>query len=226
MTGYIVYLSFFFFYRRFIGTFLTEHLGLALGCLSYSLLWMSLQTHRKSFLFTGFLLLSLALNVRVGALFILPTLAVWAGCNWNRLGRFSWKGFAVICLTIGLGFFLNALTLGIVGKSGASQGNFSYTLYGLVHDGDWTQVRQDHPELLNLPAVERHQAIYELAFATITSQPSSLVKGAARAYRDFFFSINGPYSFVFFALQRSIIKYLPDAGVSPPSDFLSIWQIS
>jgi hypothetical protein len=224
VSGYIVFLALFLFYRRFIGTFLTEPLGLALGCLGCTLLWLSLRTQRKSFLVSAFLLLSLALNVRVGALFILPTLAVWAGWNWNRLDRFSWKGLAVICLTIVLMFGLNALTLVNVGKSGASQGNFSYTLYGLVHGGDWTQVRKDHPELSKLPEVERHQAIYERAFATIISQPSTLVKGAARAYRDFFFSINGPYSFVFFALQRSIIKYLPDAGVSPSSDFLSIWQ--
>jgi hypothetical protein len=224
VSGYLVFLALLLFYRRFIGIFLTEHLGLALGCLGCSLLWWSLHRHRKSFLVCGLLLLSLALNVRVGALFVLPALAVWAGWNWEPLRRFSWKGFAVICLTIGLGFGLNALTLQTVGKAGASQGNFSYTLYGLVHGGDWTQVGQDHPELLNLPEVERHQAIYERAFATIISQPSSLLKGAVRAYRDFFFSTNGPYSFVFFALQRSIITYPPDTGMLPPFDFLSISQ--
>lgn len=224
VSGYVVFLALFLFYRRFVGTFLTEHLGLALGCLGCTLLWLSLHKHRKSFIVAGLFILSLALNVRVGAFFILPALAVWAGWNWNIRGRFSWRGLTVICLAIGLGFGLNALTLRTVGQPGASQGNFSYTLYGLVHGGDWTQVRQDHPEILNLPEVERHQAIYDLAFATIVSQPSSLLKGAARAYRDFFFSTNGPYSFVFFSLQRSILTYPPGHDVLPLSDFLSIWQ--
>jgi hypothetical protein len=224
VSGYMAFLALFLFYRRFIGTFLTEHLGIAFGCLGCGLLWCSLHKNRKSFLVAGLFLLTLALNIRVGALFILPTLAVWAGWSWNPSRCFSWKGLTVICLSIGLGFGLNALTLRTVGQPGASQGNFSYVLYGLVNGGDWTQARKDHPELLNLPEVERHQAIYDRAFAKIISKPSSLVKGAARAYRDFFLSMNGPYSFVFFALQRSILTYPPDAGISLPPDFLSIWQ--
>jgi hypothetical protein len=224
VAGYVVFLTLFLFYRRFVGTFLTEHLGLVLGCLGFVLLWISLSEHRTSLVAAGLLMLTLALNARAGAFFILPALALWAGWNWRGEGLFSLKTCAIACLAIMLGFGLNSFVLRTVGHPEASMGNFSYTLYGLVHGGDWTLALEDHPELTVLPAEQRHQAIYDLAQARIVSQPTSLLLGAAKAYNAFFFSSQGPYSFVFFSLQRSILKYPLDQVHLSTADLPALWR--
>jgi hypothetical protein len=205
-VGYVVFLGLFLFYRRFIGTFLTEHLGLALGCLACMLLLQALHEQRRSFFYAGLLLLTLALNVRAGAFFILPCLVLWAGWHWREQKIFSFKVSILALIALIGGFAANSLALHSIGQTEASQGNFSYTLYGLVHGGDWTLVMEEHPELLLLPEIERHQAIYDLAWHTIASEPGTLLYGAARAYRAFFGTTHGPYSFVLFALQQNMLS--------------------
>jgi hypothetical protein len=212
-VGYIIFLSLFLFYRRFVGTFLTEHLGLALGCLACMLLMQAVHEHRRSLVYGGLLLLTLALNARAGAFFLLPCLALWAGWHWRGQQRFSFKVCSLATIALLSGFAVNSLALHSLGQREASQGNFSYTLYGLVHGGNWTLVLEEHPELLVLPEIERHQAIYDLAWHKISSEPSSVLRGAARAYRAFFGSIQGPYSFVFFALQHNMLTQT--AGEAP-----------
>jgi hypothetical protein len=65
-----------------------------------------------------------------------------------------------------------------------------------LHGGTWTQVYSDHPELLPLTDIEKNNRIYELSFKKLREQPTSLIKGAARAYRSFFISPIGSYSFI------------------------------
>ncbi|MGR0480649.1 MAG: hypothetical protein ACTFAL_04395 [Candidatus Electronema sp. V4] len=212
-AGCLFFCGFFFFYRRFIGTFLTEHLGLALGCFGFLLVLRSLDRQRKSLFLAGLLLLTLALNVRAGAFFILPTLLLWAGRHWRQAARFSFTAAGLAVLAIGLGFALNSAALHLVGQEGAGQGNFSFTLYGLVHGGDWTLVKQQHPEILKLEEVERHKAIYKLAWAKIAAEPVSLLRGAMRAWAAFSGISQGPYSFVLFSLQQSFLDR-PAAGAA------------
>lgn len=204
-AGWLLFCGLFCFYRRFIGTFLTEHLGLALGCFAFLLLLRSLAERRQALCFAGLLLLTLALNVRAGAFFILPALALWAGRHWRQAARFSFTAAGLAALAVSLGFALNSSALHLVGQDGAGQGNFSFTLYGLVHGGDWTLVKEQHPEVLKLEEVERHKAIYQLALAKIAAEPSSLLRGAGRAWAAFASISNGPYSYMLFSLQQSFL---------------------
>lgn len=210
-VGWLLFCGLFCFYRRFIGTFLTEHLGLALGCFAFLLLLRSLAERRQALCFAGLLLLTLALNVRAGAFFILPALVLWAGRHWRQTARFSFTAAGLAALAISLGFALNSSALHLVGQDGAGQGNFSFTLYGLVHGGDWTLVKTQHPEVLKLEEVERHKAIYQLALAKIAAEPVSLLRGATQAWAAFFGISQGPYSFVLFSLQQSFLDR-PAAG--------------
>ena len=205
-TGYLMSLGLLLFYRRFIGTCLSEHVGLALGCLAFALLWRSARHARLVPALAGIFVLTLALNARAGAFFVLPALALWTG--WVRRGaaRFSVVACVAGCIAAGSGFALNSFVLHAAGTPGAAMGNFSYTLYGLVHGGDWTKVLQDHPEVRSLPEIERNRAIYDLALRRISDRPLSLASGTGRAYRSFFLSSSGPFSFLLFALQRSDLQ--------------------
>lgn len=207
IAGYVVFLSLFLFYRRFIGTWLTEHMGLALGCIAFTLVWRSAHATRQSLIaaLSGIFMLVLALCTRAGAFLILPALALWAGWAWRKNTQFSVRTFLLACVAITAGFALNAAVLYSIGNPGkAPMGNFPYVLYGLAHGGNWTKVLTDHPELQLLEEIDRNKTIYNLALKAIEDRPFSLLEGAVRAYRQMLFSTEGSYSFVFFGLQRSI----------------------
>ncbi|OGV65315.1 MAG: hypothetical protein A2283_05890 [Lentisphaerae bacterium RIFOXYA12_FULL_48_11] len=206
LAGYVMFLSLFLFYRRIIGTTLGEHLGLMLGCIGFAYMWRSVRFDQKSFALAGVFILSLALNARSGAFFILPVLAIWAGFAWRDQLRFSIKMFVYMCLALSCGFVMNTIVLRTIGQSGANQGNFSYILYGLAHGGDWAHVYQDIPELQSMSEQERNSAIYTLARKEIIKKPLRLVVGVCRTYQYFFFSSEGCFSFVNFALQKSLIQ--------------------
>lgn len=198
-SAWIVHLLLFLFYRNFIGTTLSEQIGFFLGCLAFSLLWKSIdeteQVNNSAFLI-GLFTLSLGLLARAGTFFILPTLTLWYATQGRENKSQKIKKFLLSCCIVLLAFGSNRLILQTVGVSQAAFGNFSHTLYGLVHGGDWTQATSDHPEILSMTEVEKNKYIYNLAIERIREQPPSLVKGAFRAYRSFFLSSRGAYSFV------------------------------
>lgn len=205
-AAYIMFIGLLLFYQRIIGTGLHEHLGLLLACISFAYIWRSAQSHLLTFALVGIFVLSLSLNARAGAFFILPLLAIWAGYAWKESSRFSFKVFVYACLAFSAGFVLNGTVLYSIGQPSAHQGNFSYMLYGLAHGGDWARVYRDIPELKSLPEQERNRAIYDLARKQMLKNPSSAASGIIKAYRSFFLSTEGAYSFVNFALQRSIVQ--------------------
>jgi len=206
-AGYVMFLSLFLFYRRFIGTALTEHMGLTLGCLAFALLWYSAHAARKplSQALAGIFVLTLALSARAAAFFVLPSLAVWAGWTWRGSTRYSFRAFLRVCVVAGAGLALNLLVIHFVGTPGSSSmGNFPYVLYGLVHGGNWEKALEDHPELRRLPELDRNKAIYDFALKGLAERPLSLAEGALGACGQMLFSSEGAYSFVCFGLQRSV----------------------
>ncbi len=208
-AAYVMFVGLLLFYQRIIGTGLHEHLGLMLACIAFAYIWRSAQLHLLTFALAGIFVLSLSLNARAGAFFILPMLAIWAGFAWRESSRFSFKVFASACLAFIAGFVLNGVVLYSIGQPSAHQGNFSYMLYGLAHGGDWSRVYRDIPELKSLTEQERNRTIYALARKQMEDNPSGVARGILKAYRSFFLSTEGAYSFVNFALQRSILQLTP-----------------
>lgn len=207
MAGYVMFLALLLFYRRFIGTALTEHLGLAFGCVAFALLWRSAYATKRPLwqAMAGIFVLALGLFARAGAFFVLPALVAWTGWAWRGIGRFSLKILVLGFAAVGAAYALNLAVLNSVGYPRASStGNFPYVLYGLAHGGTWSKVFTDHPEVRLLPEIERNKAIYDLATRRISEKPFSLVEGALKAIRQMLVSYEGTYSFVFFALQRSV----------------------
>lgn len=204
-AGYLLFLGLFLYYRRFIGTTLSENLGLTLGCLGFAIIWRAARTGRRNLVPIGLVILTLAMNARAGAFFALPALALWAGIEWRGERRFSARTFVQALAAIAAGFALNWCVLNRLGQTEGYQGNFCYVAYGLTHGGDWTLVNEQHPEVKEIPAMERSQKIYSMAFQRFREKPWILASSIAAAYKDFLFSPMGAYSFVNIAMSRSIL---------------------
>jgi hypothetical protein len=176
----------FLFYRRYIGWTSTEHLGLALGAVGFAILWRGAWQRQINYCLLGILLLTLGLNARAGALFILPFIILWGAWSFQRTAHVSWRFLIGGASAVLLGFILNSILLKIIGSpQGMAFSNFSYTLYGLIVGGNWTQVRVDHPELKALGEPELSRRIYALAFEALRAHPLSLVTGSLRAWKQF-----------------------------------------
>jgi hypothetical protein len=191
----------FLYYRRFIGTTLTEHLGLALGLMAFGCLVRGVRDRSRLLISGGMFLLALALNARAGAFFILPLLILWFAHLEATPGRIiSWKWLAVLVVAVAAGFAANLVILLLMGGRGAAAfSNFAYTFYGLVYGGDWTLAAVQHPELAPLSANVHAAAIFSLALQHVLDQPISLLLGAIKAWAVFL-----PTVYIFAASHHSM----------------------
>lgn len=180
-------ITIFLYYRRFVGTALTEQLGLAYGMIAFGLLLRGYCSENKWLIAGGIFVLSLGLNARAGPFLILLMLVLLAARGDSaRAGVVSWRALFELSVVVALGFFLNQLLLILLqGDRTASFSNFSHTFYGLVFGGDWTLAFKQHPELALLSAKEQPTAIMGLALQHLIDHPSSLVAGAIKAWMVF-----------------------------------------
>jgi hypothetical protein len=185
ITLWIVFL----FARRFTGTTMTETLGLSLGALGLAFFLQGIYRYHLSRLLTGLFILSLALNVRAGAFFILPVLILWIGWLFRSPKSYGWKAAGLAILMVVGAFGINSLVLAIIGVPGGMLfGNFSESLYGLAAGGErWAEVYNRHPEILQLPETLKYQTIYRLSFDLILANPMNLVQGMLHQW-DLLFS--------------------------------------
>jgi|GEM_PF-1512800 len=192
-AGILMLISLFMFYRRYIGSTLTEHLGLTLGCLAFALICRASVTRRWGPALLGLFLLSLGLNARAGPFLILPASVVWAAWTFRARHRSVLPTLAIGGAVVLLGFVLNRVLLQVAGIPGAAYSNFSYTLYGLVFGGGWSLALQQHPELAALAPLEQANRVYALAWEEIRSNPWALAAGSLRAWTGFFVGRSGTW---------------------------------
>ena len=168
-TVFLLILSLF--YRPFVGTLLTEHLGLALGALGFALLLGGADLRRPSLFLLGCLATALALSARAGAFFVLPLLALWGARYFRRESFLSARVLAGAVGTMALGVGSSVALSAALGRADGAFSNFSYVLYGLVAGGDWRTALQDHPELLSFDRGEHPAKIYALAVELLRERP-------------------------------------------------------
>lgn len=180
----------FVFYRRFAGTFMTENLGFLLGNLALVLFLQGIYEDKIKKIYWGMFVLTVGLNARAGAFFVLPVLAVWM--VYVQQHKFVWwKIFIGAVCVIFLGMASNLLLLKLIGPTvGAVPfSNFSYTFYGLASGNKgWDQVLRDHPNL-------KEEDVPALAIEKFKEDPYMLVIGITRAYRSFTTASHGAFSF-------------------------------
>ena len=166
------------FMRPHLGIAMSEGLGLSFGCLGFVLLWAACEHTRPwPLVALGMMFLTLGLNARSGAFFVLPALLLWALWAFRAGGSFGWQpaGWGLVGLCAG--FFLNALLLWAFGSdTNMLHSIFAYHLYGLALGGkSWLQIYVDHPEVKTMldqngeGAVAKY--IYGLAFQEFLNNP-------------------------------------------------------
>ncbi|MCQ3937969.1 MAG: hypothetical protein DPW18_13095 [Chloroflexi bacterium] len=178
----------FLYYRHHSGTTMSESLGVTVGLFGAALLWRGISTQKEWSVLFGIGVIALALNIRPGAMFVLPALLLWGGWIFRGQGRFSFKFFGLGTTIILLVFYANNKMIDFVaGPGGMAFENFAWAFYGLASGGkSWTYIFEAHPELGLLKDTEVTPAIYRLAFDLILTDPSLIVKGALHYWRMFF----------------------------------------
>lgn len=129
-AGALTFLLLFFFFRRFIGTTLTENLGFALGALGFAAMWRAVGENRVHLFLMGLFFLSLGMSARPGAVLVPPGLLVWKLTEMKRQPmRVRWNFALTGILVTALGFaphFIHQTT--IVSPSDTSLFGMSGTL--------------------------------------------------------------------------------------------------
>lgn len=186
-----------FFYRLFVGTTMTEQLGIPLGLLGVAFLLLGLQKDKILNFAIGIFISTLGLLARPGAFFIIPTMLLLGLLNLKNTRGIS-KNFVILllCAVIFPWLINSGLRSNIAVKQSVSFGRYSYTLYAqAVGSDDWRQILYDHPELAALGEPQFSNETYKMALAEIIHNPYKLVISSIKAWRDLFFS----FSFGFFS---------------------------
>ena len=175
------------FYRPFVGTTLTEQLGYPLGILALIVLLRAMKAHKAWLFALGLMILTSALMVRAGALFVLPVMMVFGMLHFGENRSQYLKLSLLMLMAVMLPVFANAWLGRTVASAGAVQfSNFADTLYGQARGGiGWTQAVVEHPELAAMQEPVRSQLLYRLAFQEMRNHPLGLVSGAIKAWVDF-----------------------------------------
>lgn len=179
------------FYRLFVGTTLTEQLGIPFGLLGTVFLLRGLQEKKALSFAAGIFTSMLGLLARPGAFFIIPVMLVYGIIAFKKDGRLSKRIWIFFLVAAILPWLINSGLRGSLAvDQSVSFGRYSYTLYAqAVGSDDWRQVLLDHPnELAGLNEPEFSREIYRLALQEIGLNPFRLVLSSIRAWADLFFS--------------------------------------
>ncbi len=174
---------------------MSEVAGLLFGLLGFALLISAAASGLLGRFAAGVALLSIALNARAGAFFVLPLLVLWAGIVAAHHRRLVWRWLLVAAVASSAGFLFQAWLVSAAGGDATnSHGNFSYTLYGLSQGGaGWQSVLRDHPDLIGSDA-ERSKQIYRLALQNIVREPKLFMQGIWKNLESHYFE-QGSYGF-------------------------------
>lgn len=159
---------------------LTENLGFVLGVGGLVLFVSGAERRSGILLMVGIFVLSLALNARAGAFFVLPFLLLWPFLARDmRRGR-RWRLAGLMAVAVVAGFLPGpAIVAMLGGVTTEIHSNFAYTLYGLAAGGKrWTYT------LIQLPGATSEE-IYSAAWELIRTQPLLLVAGYAQGFLEY-----------------------------------------
>lgn len=190
----------FYFLLPFIGRVHTETLGLTFGALGLALLLRGARKNKLSALAFGALALSMGLNARAGAFFVLPLLVYW---GWRKRAIFGWKLPLIFLGSISVGFLVNAYLMNGFAEEGRTTfSNFGLSLYGLAagYKG-WGYIFTIHPEYSN------YSNIFSLALELVFENPWMLIWGILLSYKDYF-SPNGLYYLMRFGDQQIWVSWI------------------
>jgi hypothetical protein len=204
----------YFYFRWYIGAAMSEVLGYSLGLAGFALLWRcatseALHAPNMPFLATlkkagwlglaGIYLLTLALNARNGAFFVLPLLAIWLAWLMKKGRQISWRFLGLSMLAIAAAFLLTkGISLLVTDPNNNGDYHLAMQLYSLVTGGkDWIALINDHYELTKLSTNQLMIQSLAIDFKYFLAHPSDLFKGLYINWVSYFLDVNrGGYSFL------------------------------
>jgi hypothetical protein len=126
------------FARTFTPTMLTEPLGLFCALLSIPFLVEALRAHSARAGLVGLAIVSIALMVRMGAMFTIPALMIWLICCYGRGVASKARLLILAMVAVGcIGATNIWLSKAFGTQSGEVGGNFSYIVCGLTIGTTW-----------------------------------------------------------------------------------------
>lgn len=207
----VFYLNAFFYVRRYLGTFLTEPFAFLIGMLALVLILIGLSEKRTGALIFGLSALSLALNVRPGAMTVLAAAGLWLYFVWLRQPETggSWRerrriAVAALCL-IGmlLPFVLNEAVGASVYETGKPLTNnqAAEIIYGLCLGGKDAYHTMFLPELATSFGTDNATAnLIDLCRTALRENPENL-----------WLSVKMVWSLLLFDFERGFFSYFDGA---------------
>jgi hypothetical protein len=179
-AGLILFASLYAVSREHVRIITSESLGLTLGALASTILWLGARERQRYVVAFGLVVMTVALNTRAGAFLTLPALVAWAGWAFRNAGqRFDWRFGTIAMGAVALGFALNAAWLKLYGGAfGIGNGNFAFTLYGFsTGQPGWTRLYADYPASSQLGSGAVNHFAYLHAVENIRAHPLDLLRG-------------------------------------------------
>ena len=201
--------------RRFIGETLSEQAGISFGALGAAFLLRAFAGDSLFCLLGGFFTLSLALNARAGAFFVLATMTLAVALRWRRSRVVRVTLGAAACAL--LAFLLNFGLLELTGsRHGHLMSNFAPTLYGTVFGGGWQRAASDIPNFNRMSESDQNAEIHRRVLNAIEAHPGIVWRSIVHTWSDFFLRSKaalGPFSFFRDPLTEDILLIVSGVGL-------------
>ena len=207
LAGVVFLTVSYFFVRFYIGASMSEVLGYSLGLAGFVLLWRCARQKDGALTFkktgwlglAGIFLLTLALNARNGAFFVLPLVAIWLAWLMKKDGRISWRYLGWSVLAMAAAFLLTkGVSLLVTDPNNNGDYHLAMQLYDLVTGGnDWNALFNQHHELAGLTTNQILIQSIGIDYRYFLAHPTSLMKGLYVNWISYFQEDNrGAYSFL------------------------------
>ena len=183
------------FVHEHIGGLSSEIPGYIFGLGAFSAILASVRSGSITSFLIGFILLSTAMAIRVGAVFILPALLVWAWIWLPPLWGRRWLTPLIGTILFIAIFWLNGVaTRAIAPASGSAFSNGVDSWYAVIVEGElalgrrsptdvisqtrWMQIYRDHPEIANAGTIDQHRLKMKFFIEALKRSPDAAVIGA------------------------------------------------
>ena len=181
--------------RPFLSTTLTEPLGYIFGLLALMFFVQSFRQQSSRHALIGLAALTIALLMRMGALFAVPFMVLWIGYAFakdffSRIRLVGWACVVVIAVVLA-----NFALQGLYGATGVDTGgNFAWTTCGLSVGMSWDGCEKLYPTTLASLPTERAQSmfLFTQTWLNFTAHPQVLLGAVWDNFSDFMRGI-GPF---------------------------------
>lgn len=201
IAGLMMFAGLFAFAALYIPSTLSEVLGITVGTLGFTLLWLGVTEKKEVLFFSGLIILTLALFIRLGAMLVLPALVLYSGYLFQKEKKYNFKITAIAAISIGFVLFINQSINWLYGDgTGSSFTNLGDSLYGLAVGGKgWNQGNIDYP-LNNMTVAQHTNLLLNKSIELILSNPSlfigTLIKDLINNSIQFIYNIVGSFAFM------------------------------